>query len=62
MLKLHVNLLHGENFEIFFLFYKMSQKSFPSCVINKFNLKTLLWSLIAYQLQLLSITLRIHFI
>lgn len=62
VLKLHANLLYRENFGIFFQFYRMSQKSFPFCVVTKFNLKTLLWSLTAYQLQLLSIILRIHFI
>lgn len=63
VLKFHVNLLHRENFwDFFFLFYRMSQKSFPSCVVSEFNLKTLLWSPTACQLQLLSIILRIHFI
>lgn len=46
----------------FFLFYMMSQKSFPSCAVTKFKLKNLLWSLIEYQLQLLIVLLRIHFI
>lgn len=44
-------------FFFFFLFYRMSQKSFPSA---KLKLKPLLWSLIAYQLWLLSILLRIR--
>lgn len=52
----------GRIWGFFFLFYKMSQKSFPSCVVNKFNMKTLLWSLTAYQLQLLNIISTIHFI